>query len=92
MNVILTNTNLFYSDNLPTVLIKSWPLEADLFDGDLLAGPVPSLYSDDPDASLAAITSDPLKSHWDLQKISKTFFMAETVTVASAVAMLKKLR
>ena len=71
-----------YSDNLPTVLIKSWPLEADLSDGDQLAGPVPSLYSHDPDASLAGITSDPLKSHWDLQKISKSFFMAETVTVA----------
>ena len=81
-----------YSDNLPTVLIKSWPLEADLFDGDLLAGPIPSLYSDDPDASLAGLTSDPLKSHWDLQKISKTFFMVEAVTVANAVAMLKKPR
>ena len=81
-----------YSDNLPTVLIKSWPLEADLFDGDLLAGPIPSLYSDDRDASLAGITSDPLKSHWDLQKILKTFFMAEGVTVANAVAMLKKPR
>ena len=65
-----------YSDSLPTVLIKSWPLEADLFDGDLLAG----------------ITGDPLKSHWDLQKISKTFFMAEAVTVANSVAMLKKPR
>ena len=81
-----------YSDNLPTVLIKSWLLEVDLFDGDLLAGPIPSLYSDDPDASLAGITSDPLKSHWDLQKILKTFFMAEAVTVANAVAMLKKPR
>ena len=81
-----------YSDNLPTVLIKSWPLEADLFDGDLLAGPIPSLYSNDPDASLAGITSDPLKSHWDLQKISKTFCMAEAVTVANVVAMLKKPR
>ena len=81
-----------YSDNLPTVLIKSWPLEADLFDGDLLAGPIPSLYSDDPDASLAGLTSDPLKSHWDLQKISKTFFMAEAGTVANVVAMLKKPR
>ena len=81
-----------YSDNLPTVLIKSWPLEAGLFDGDLLAGPIPSLYSDDPEASLAGITSHPLKSHWDLQKILKTFFMAEAVTVANAVAMLKKPR
>ena len=81
-----------YSDNLPTVLIKSWLLEVDLFDGDLLAGPIPSLYSDDPDASLAGLTSDPLKSHWDLQKISKTFFMAEAVTVVNAVAMLKKPR
>ena len=81
-----------FSNNLPTAFIKSWPLEVDLFDGNQLAGPVPSLYSHDPDAALAGILSDPLKSHWDLQKISKSFFMAETVTVAEAVTMLKKPR
>ena len=64
----------------------------DLFYGDQLAGPVPSLYSDDPDAALAGILSDPLKSHWDLQKISKSFFLAETVTVSEAMAVIKKTR
>ena len=81
-----------FSNNLPTAFIKSWPLEVDLFDGDQLAGPVPSLYSDDPDAALAGILSDPLKSHWDLQKISKSFFLAETVTVSEAMAVIKKPR
>ena len=64
----------------------------DLFYGDQLAGPVPSLYSHDPDAALAGILSDPLKSHWDLQKISKSFFLAETVTVSEAMAVIKKTR
>jgi len=29
------------------VLLESWPLEASLWDGEVLAGPVPSLFSED---------------------------------------------
>ena len=47
-------SRLFFSDNLPTFLIKSYPLEADMFDGDQPASPVPSLYSDDPDSTLGS--------------------------------------
>ena len=83
---------IYFSDNLPVVLLKTWPLEADLFDGDLLAGPVPSLYSEDPDSALMGLLGDPLKCHWDLSKISRTFFMPETITITEAVAAVKKPR
>lgn len=84
--------NSLRSDNLPVIIIKSWQLEATLFDGEQLAGPVPSLYSEDPDAAQAAIKGDPLKAHWDLNKIAKSFFMAENVTTAEALAIIKKPR
>ena len=35
------NRFIIRSDNLPIILIKSWPLEAALFDREQLAGPVP---------------------------------------------------
>ena len=80
------------SDNLPVIIIKYWPLEATLFDGEQLAGPVPSLYSEDPDAAQAAIKREPLKAHWDLNKIAKSFFMVESVTTTEALAVIKKPR
>ena len=80
------------SDNLPVIIIKLWPLEATLFDGEQLTGPVPSLYSEDPDAAQAAIKGDPLKAHWDLNKIAKSFFMVESVTATEALAVIKKPR
>ena len=80
------------SDNLPVIIIKHWPLEATLFDGEQLAGPVPSLYSEDPDTAQATIKGDPLKAHWDLNKIAKSFFMVESVTTTEALAVIKKPR
>ena len=67
-------------------------MEATLFDGEQLAGPVPSLYSEDPDAAQAAIKGDPLKDHWDLNKIAKSFFMVKSVTTTEALAVIKKPR
>ena len=77
------------SDNLPIILIKSWPLEVALFDGEQQADRVPSLYSEDPDSAQTAIKDDPMKAHWDINKITKTFFMMESVTTAEALAIIK---
>ena len=43
------------SDNIPTYKIKSWPADSTFFEGDLMAGPFPSLFSTDSIASLAGI-------------------------------------
>ena len=35
-----------FSDNIPVMLLKSWPAESVLFDGDIMDRPVPSLFSE----------------------------------------------
>lgn len=77
---------------MPTVLLKAWHLQANLFDGERLAGPVPTLFSEEPEAAALAIAGDALKAHWDLNKISKAFFMPETISIKEALAVLKKPR
>ena len=81
-----------FSDNLATMQLARWPLEASLFDGELSAGPVPSLYSVEPDKTEAAIKDNVLKAHWDLNKIAKAFFMAENLTRNAAFEFIKKPR
>ena len=81
------NRLIFCSNNLPIILIKSWPLEAAPLNRSCWQ--VPSLYSEDPDSAQTAIKDDPMKAHWDINKITKTFFMMESVTTAEALAIIK---
>jgi hypothetical protein len=41
---------------------------------------------------LDGIRGDPLKNHWDVSRINKTFFMAENVDLETAIAICKKPR
>ena len=77
---------------MPTVLLNSWPITASIFDGDEAAGPVPSLFCDDPDAAKEAIAASVAKAHHDVQKISRVFFAGETVRLQDCQALLKKAR
>ena len=77
---------------MPTQLIQSWPAETLLFDGELMAGPVATLFSQDPDEAAKGIKLDPLKAHWDLMKISRRLIMAEHTSGEEAAAILKKPR
>lgn len=83
---------LYFSDNLPTVRIKSWSIEASLFDGDLLGGPVPTLFGNDEEGAINGIKGDVLKCHWDLVRIHKAFFMPENLGTEEAIAVCKKPR
>ena len=85
--------NLFHSrDNIPTIRLGSWPLNASMFDGEFTAGPCPVLFSPDIEASTAALAADIPKSHSDLQRLSKAFFCHEDVTLKDALALVKKPR
>ena len=50
-----------FSDTVPCILVKSWDLDGEFFDGDALAGPVPTLFSANPPASLEAMAATPEK-------------------------------
>jgi hypothetical protein len=81
-----------FRDNVPTILLAAWPLNATLFEGETTAGPVSLLFSEDPDSSKEAIESNPIKAHSDLMRAAKCFFMAETVKLQDALAIVKKPR
>jgi hypothetical protein len=74
------------------VELATWPLEASLFDGDTAAGPVPLIFSEDPDSSRAALESNVAKAHADLQKVARCFYMPETIRLEDALNLVKKPR
>ncbi len=57
------------SDTVPATLLKSWDIEADIFDGEILAWPVPTLFSTNPSATLDAILKAPEKVKINIKKI-----------------------
>ena len=67
-------------------------LAANLFEGELMAGLVPTLFADNPTVAEQAITSDIAKAHWDINKINKVFMVPENICLKDAVSLLKKLR
>ncbi len=50
-------------------MLAEWSLACELFDGDVISGPVPTLFSDRPEAAMAALGNDPEKAFHDLGKI-----------------------
>jgi hypothetical protein len=81
-----------FRDNVPTVPLCSWTLDAALFDGDSTAGPIPTLFAEDPDASRMALGTNIEKVHHDYQRIAKCLFMPEDITLDEALALVKKPR
>ena len=84
--------SIFFSDNVAAMHIKSWDVDCSLFDGDLMAGPIPLLFSEDHETAATNIKADPLKAHWDLMKIARCFFLAESLSLQEAIAYVKKPR
>jgi hypothetical protein len=63
-----------------------------MWDGDILAGPVPTLFAEDADLSSEALAGDPAKAHGDLAKLYRAFFMPEHLQLTDAVELLRKPR
>ena len=81
-----------FRDNVPTVRLAAWPLQGDLFDGDVAAGPVPTLFSQEPETTSGNILNNLAKAHSDLQRLAKVFFVMESVLLVDCPAILKKPR
>ncbi len=67
-------------------------MNADLFDGDLLGGPVPTLFAGNESKAIDEMDQNPEKTHWDIQKLSKMFYRPEYVTPEEAEEIVKKPR
>ena len=44
-----------YRDNVPTICLAQWPMDATLWDSDVIAGPVPTLFTEEVEAGTKAI-------------------------------------
>ncbi len=65
-------------DNFPSVQLQTWDLNANLYDGATTAGPVPTLFSDDQQATIDALVADPAQAHKDVVKINRYTNMHST--------------
>jgi hypothetical protein len=63
-----------------------------MFDGDLMAGPVVTLFAEEEEEARRNITANPQRAHADLQRIMRAFFMPETLQPDEAPAVVKKPR
>jgi hypothetical protein len=73
---------------MPVIDLARWPLEAALFDGDAAAGPIPTIFSEDPEATRSALEAGAAKAHHDLQRVAK----AKTVSLEDAINIVRKPR
>ena len=75
-----------------TFRLSAWLLQCDVFDGDEAAGPIPTLFSQEPDVTSQNILDNLVKAHNDLQRLAKVFFLMEAVSQDDCPALLKKPR
>jgi hypothetical protein len=61
------------------VQLQTWDLNANLYDGASTAGPVPTLFSDDQQATIDALVADPAQAHKDVVKINR-YNISNTIT------------
>ncbi len=73
-------------------MVESWPLTTDMWDGEELAGPVPTLFASDPETACQAIVKDPVKAHADISKLLRVFFTPEHVNLEGALELVKTAR
>jgi hypothetical protein len=77
---------------MPSIELALWNLEATMFDGDEAAGPVPVLFSEEPEATRRAIATNLPKAHYDIQKVVRCFMMPEIIQLEDALAIIKRPR
>ena len=70
----------------------AWDLNADCFSSDILKGPVPTLFAEDPELATPAIQSNLLKAHADIAKMLRGIFIPETLDPPAALKLMKNPR
>ena len=74
------------------MLMMSWGLDCLMFEGDSVAGPIPTLFGEDITASKAAISANSERAFSDYQRLVRAFFMPETLQLEEAPGFVKKPR
>ncbi len=56
---------------MPSLQLQTWEMNANMWDGVSTAGPVPTIFSDDQQATIGAMVSYPAQAHKDVTKINR---------------------
>ena len=75
------------ADNIPIIKLLELPVTCDMFDGDSMAGPFPTLFAEDETAVMEALRENVGLVHSDLQKLARRFFCPEYVHPKEAAAI-----
>ena len=73
-------------------MLDAKSLAANLFEGEVMGGLIPTLFADDPAAAELAIKAHASKAHWDINKLAKVFMVLEDISLKDAAGVLKKPR
>ena len=63
-----------------------------MFNGECMAGLVPSLYANETNSAAGGLQEFPEKAHADLARIEKVFYMPKVIMLEAAPAIVKKPR
>ena len=63
-----------------------------MWDGDFIAGPVPTFFAETPEGALNALRSDLAKAHYDMNRFHRIFVCPEHVDLKEAMELVKKPR
>jgi hypothetical protein len=77
---------------VPVIDLAQWPMEAALFDGGTAADPIPTIFSEDPEATRSALETGAAKAHHDLQRVAKALFMPEMISLEDGINIVRKPR
>ncbi len=80
----------FKGDNTVSVALGSIPMNAELFDNKTAKGPVPLLFSQNPEAALAFLHSNPNVILEDINDVNASFLIHENLSLSDAHAYLRK--
>ena len=81
-----------HTDNIPTIRLSHALIAMDMGDGNPYQGPLPILFSSDPDAAAAAIQADHNATRAEIHKVIGKFLCMEHVSLPQAREYLKKFR
>jgi hypothetical protein len=63
-----------------------------MFDGDLIAGPVPTMFAEDPEVTKDALKADIYRAHFDMAKFERVFLQPEHVDLGEAFEIVNEPR
>lgn len=70
---------LLTADNVAVVVVKKWPISCPTFSGEKLWGPVPVIFSEQPEELRSVLDLDPARHIPEFNKMSAKFLSFETI-------------